>query len=180
MHLGGSALVCIMQFVEKLSDRQAADAGLFHSKIEDCMVWSRTTFSKTSTPVSQIAILSAFAELEDPRRRAGQRHNLPLCLALFTLAIAAGNKGFLAIGDWIKSYRTQLIELLDPPKNRLPSYSTVRRALLHISDSQYSACLARFFDVKPVAGETIALDGCHLKHKMAGSVNHNLATKSRK
>jgi len=28
------------------------------------------------TPMSQIAILEAFAELEDPRRRAGQRHTL--------------------------------------------------------------------------------------------------------
>lgn len=109
--------------------------------------------------MSQIAIIEAFAELEDPRRRAGQRHNLPLCLALFTLAIAAGNKGFLAIGDWIKSYREQLIELLKPPKNRLPSYSTLRSALLHINDSQYSACLARFFNVQPIAGETITLDG---------------------
>ena len=63
--------------------------------------------------------------------------------ALFTLAIAAGNKGFLAIGDWISSYREQLIELLKPEKNRLPSYSTVRRNLLHIDPSQYSMCRAR-------------------------------------
>lgn len=111
----------------------------------------------------QIAILEAFAGLEDPRRRAGQRHTLALCLALFTLAIAAGNRGFLAIGDWITSYREQLIELLKPPKNRLPSYSTVRRALLHINYSQYSACLAKFFDVQPDAGETIGLDGKVLK-----------------
>lgn len=34
----------------------------------------------------QIAIIEAFAGLEDPRRRAGQRHILPLSLALFTLA----------------------------------------------------------------------------------------------
>lgn len=71
--------------------------------------------------MSQIAILEAFAELEDPRRRAGQRHTLPLCLALFTLAIAAGNKGFLAMGDWMRSYHEQLVELLKPPKKRLPS-----------------------------------------------------------
>ena len=62
--------------------------------------------------MSQLAILDAFAELQDPRRRAGQRHNLALCLALFTLARVAGNKGFLAIGDWIASYRDQLIDLL--------------------------------------------------------------------
>jgi hypothetical protein len=116
-----------------------------------------------STPVSQIEIIEAFAGLEDPRRSAGQRHTLPLCFALFTLAIAAGNKGFLAIGDWISSYREQLIDLLKPPKNRLTSYSTVRRALLHIDYEQYSICLAKFFNIQPNPGETIALDGKVLK-----------------
>nr|WP_323808848.1 ISAs1 family transposase [Nostoc sphaeroides] len=111
----------------------------------------------------QIAILEAFAGCEDPRRRAGQRHALPMCLALFTLAIAAGNRGFLAIGDWITSYREQLIDLLKPPKNRLPSYSTVRRALLNIDYEQYSARLAKFFDVQPHCGETVGLDGKVLK-----------------
>jgi hypothetical protein len=113
--------------------------------------------------VSQPAILEAFASLQDPRRRAGQRHTLPLCLALFTLAIAAGNKGFLAIGDWIASYHEQLIELLKPPKKRLPSYSTIRRTLLYLDYEQYSACLARFFGVQPLAGETIGLDGKSLR-----------------
>jgi DDE_Tnp_1-associated len=70
-----------------------------------------------STTVCQIAIIEAFIGLKDPRRRAGQRHTLPLCLALFTLAIAAGNRGFLAIGDWISSYHEQLVDLLKPPKN---------------------------------------------------------------
>jgi hypothetical protein len=37
-----------------------------------------------------IAILEAFAGLEDPRRCAGQRHNLALCLAVFTLAMPQG------------------------------------------------------------------------------------------
>lgn len=113
--------------------------------------------------MSQAAILEAFAELKDPRRRAGQRHTQPLCLALFTLAIAAGNKGFLAIGDWLSSYREQLIDLLKPPKGRLPSYSTIRRVLLHLDYEQYSASLARFFGVQPLAGETLALDGKVLK-----------------
>lgn len=113
--------------------------------------------------MSQAAILEAFAELKDPRRRAGQRHTLPLCLALFTLAIAAGNKGFLAIGDWLSSYQEQLIDLLKQPLGRLPSYSTIRRVLLHLDEEQYSACLARFFNVQPLAGETLALDGKVLK-----------------
>ncbi|MEH2040197.1 transposase family protein [Nostoc sp.] len=113
--------------------------------------------------MSEIEIIKAFAGLKDPRRRARQRHNLPLSLALFTLAIAAGNKGFLAIGDWISSYREPLIDLFQPPKNRLPSYSTVRRALLHVDYEDYSVCLSKFFNVQPNTGETVGLDGKVLK-----------------
>ena len=113
--------------------------------------------------MSEIAIIEAFAGLKDPRRCAGQRHTLAICLALFTLAIAAGNKGFLAIGDWISSYREQLIDLLQPSKRRLPSYSTVRRALLEISYEQYCVCLEQFFEVEPTCRETIGLDGKVLK-----------------
>ncbi|MEH1956807.1 MAG: ISAs1 family transposase [Nostoc sp.] len=77
--------------------------------------------------------------------------------------MAAGNKGFLAIGDWISSYREPLIELFQPPKNRLPSYSTVRRALLHVDYEDYSVCLSKFFNVQPNTGETVGLDGKVLK-----------------
>jgi hypothetical protein len=62
------------------------------------------------------------------------------------------------MGDWMRSYHEQLVELLKPQK-RLPSYSTLRRALLHIDVEQYTACLAKFFEIKPECGETIALDG---------------------
>ena len=41
----------------------------------------------------QQSIINAFVELPDPRRRAGRRHDKTLCLALFTLAVAAGNRG---------------------------------------------------------------------------------------
>jgi hypothetical protein len=78
-------------------------------------------------------------------------------------AIVAGNKGFLAIGDWIKGYREQLIELLKPEKNRLPSYSTIRRTLLSIDYQQYSQSLTKFFNIQPSPGETISLDGKVLK-----------------
>jgi hypothetical protein len=47
----------------------------------------------------QLAIVEAFIDLPDRRRSAGQRHNQALCLALFTLAVSAGNRGFLAIGE---------------------------------------------------------------------------------
>lgn len=113
--------------------------------------------------MSEIAILEAFADLPDPRRRAGLRHQQPLCLALFTLAVAAGNTGFIAIGDWLTSYHDPLVAMFKPAKDRLPSYSTVRRVLLNTDMERYGACLSGFFEVTPQPAETIALDGKVLK-----------------
>lgn len=107
----------------------------------------------------RIEILEAFTELPDVRKAAGKRHHIALCLALFTLAVTAGNRGFLSIGDWLRCYQPDLIDLFNPPKRRLPSYSTIRRVLLKLDYGQYAAALARFFGVEPLAGETLAVDG---------------------
>ena len=115
--------------------------------------------SRLEPAVERIEILEAFADLPDVRKASGKRHHLALCLALFTLAVTAGNRGFLAIGDWLNCYRSDLIALFNPPKGRLPSYSTIRRVLLKLDYSQYSAALARFFGIQPLPGETLAVDG---------------------
>jgi hypothetical protein len=107
--------------------------------------------------MAEIALVGVFAGLPDRRRKQGRRHSLPLCLALFTLAVAAGNQGFLAIGDWLKSYKQQLKELFEV--DILPSYSTIRRSLLALDYQEYSCRLAQFFGITPVVGETLALDG---------------------
>lgn len=107
--------------------------------------------------MSRIAILEAFADLPDVRRGQGRRHSIPLCLAIFTLAVVAGNQGFLAIGDWIDSYSKQLKQLFNV--NRLPSYSTIRRVLLKTDYADYSSKLATFLEITPLPGETIGLDG---------------------
>jgi hypothetical protein len=109
--------------------------------------------------MSELSILDAFAKLPDTRRTAGQRHSQSLCLALFTLAVVAGNRGFLAIGDWLKAYHDELVALFKPPKGRLPSYSTIRRTLLRTEYVRYGACLSRFFGIEPILGETLATDG---------------------
>ena len=110
-------------------------------------------------PMSTLAIVEAFRELPDLRRGAGRRHDQALCLSLFTLAVSAGCRGFLAINDWLDSYREELIDLFALAKNRLPSYSTIRRVLLNLDYEAYSLCLAKFFEIEPLTGETVALDG---------------------
>lgn len=109
--------------------------------------------------MGNLAIVEAFLNLPDARRGEGKRHDQALCLALFTLSICAGCRGFLSISDWLLSYRSELMELFNPAKSRLPSYSTIRRVLLNLDYQAYSNCLAQFFQIEPVAGETIAMDG---------------------
>lgn len=109
--------------------------------------------------MSEVAIVEAFSDLPDIRRRAGQRHEQAICLALFTLAVAAGNRGWLAIGDWLRAYHDELVALFGISKNRLPSYSTIRRTLLRIEYQVYCTCLARFFKITPLVGEMLAVDG---------------------
>ena len=72
------------------------------------------------------------------------------------------------MSDWLDSYQDELLELFSPPKNRLPSYSTIRRVLLNLDYEAYSLCLANFFEIPPKPGETIALDGKVLRHSYAG------------
>ena len=64
----------------------------------------------------RIEILEAFADLPDVRKASGKRHQMALCLALFTLAVTAGNRGFISIGDWLKCYQSELLDLFKPPK----------------------------------------------------------------
>jgi hypothetical protein len=111
--------------------------------------------------MSEIAIVQAFEGMPDYRRPQGRRHPLPLCLALFTLAVAAGSRGFLAMGDWLKYHETELRELFGV-KN-LPSYSSIRRVLLNVDYQDYAVRLSRFFGINPEKGETISLDGKTLR-----------------
>jgi hypothetical protein len=122
--------------------------------------------------MSQLAIMDAFVDLPDARRRAGLRHQHTLCIALFTLAVAAGNRGFLAIGDWLKSYHNQLLDLFRPERERLPSYSTIRRVLLQTDEKLYAQCLSRFFKITPEPGETVATDGKVIKHSFMSETDN--------
>lgn len=107
----------------------------------------------------QLAIVEAFAKLAAPRRTAGQRHQQTLCLARCTLAVAAGHRGFLALGAWLQADHADLVALFQPPQNRLPSDSTTQRVLVPLDDREYAARLARCFDLQPLPGETIATAG---------------------
>lgn len=109
----------------------------------------------------EIEILKVFEGMPDERRKQGTRHSLQLSLALFTLSVAAGNQGFLAMGDWLNYHSEELKELFGV--DRIPSYSAIRRILLRTDAQDYSVRVGQFFGITPHAGETLSLDGKTLR-----------------
>jgi hypothetical protein len=101
--------------------------------------------------MTQLAIVEAFSDLIDTRCGTGKRHQQALCLAMFTVAVAAGNKGFLAIGDWLKAHKAELVKLFQPPKGRIPSYSTIRRTKNADRVSELFSLLITFFWCSTIA-----------------------------
>ena len=84
------------------------------------------------------SIISYFDEIPDPRRGAGQRHEQTLVLILLLMSTMSGYIGYRSVGDFIKRNKESLLKDLQPKKNRLPSFHTVRRVIQGIDFSMIS------------------------------------------
>jgi hypothetical protein len=104
--------------------------GLLHSKI-------LAYFSEKKLMITK-SIIAYFNEIPDPRRGAGQRHEQTLILILLLMSTMSGYIGYRSIGDFIKRNRESLLKDLQPKKNRLPSFDTVRRVIQGIDFSMIS------------------------------------------
>ena len=83
-------------------------------------------------------------QIEDTRRGAGQRHSIDVILMITIMATMSGYKGYRAIGDFTKRYKKELIEYLNIHKDRLPSFSTIRRVLMQIDHQQFANIFDRW------------------------------------
>jgi len=83
--------------------------------------------------------LSKLSKLEDVRRGAGQRHKQEFVLMIVLLSTMSGYYGYRAIGDFIEKHQLELIEIFKPKKDRVPSFSTVRRVLLGLNPTGFQS-----------------------------------------
>jgi predicted transposase YbfD/YdcC len=87
-------------------------------------------------------LLAALSAVPDPRKARGRRHAWPLLLALIAAALASGHQNLRAIGQWVEEHAAELVAVLDPPRGRLPSTATLRRALRAVDVAALEGCLA--------------------------------------
>jgi predicted transposase YbfD/YdcC len=84
------------------------------------------------------------ADLPDPRKRRGTRHAWRVVLTVISAALAAGCRTPHAIGQWVGLHAAVLRATLCPTAKRVPSESTVVRALRHVNVAALESSIAQF------------------------------------
>jgi len=90
------------------------------------------------------SLVEALRDVPDPRKARGKRHAWPLVLTLLGAALLSGQQGVRAIGQWVRERAEDLRALLRPARGRLPSTSTLRRALRAVDLEALEERLAQF------------------------------------
>ena len=93
--------------------------------------------------------MELFAPLPDPRHARGKRHAWPLILTLISAALVSGERNLRAMGQWVTERREALCQALEPPRQRLPSVATLRRALRVLDVADLEARVAGFITTRP-------------------------------
>ena len=112
-----------------------------------------------------MTLIQAFEQIRDWRRAQGKRHSLSCVLVCLVLSALSGNRSWRAHRDFIHRHWQELVEHLTPDKQRLPSYSTLRRVLLGIPYNDLSAAFLQWArqHVPIEEGEWLAADGKSLR-----------------
>lgn len=115
-------------------------------------------------------LLDYFDKIKDPRRSQGQRHELKFILLITLMSIMSGYIGYRPIGDFITRNRRDLLAILKPKKDRLPSFDIIRQVLIHIDFKEVSRQFHHWAkQYVAISGhEWISIDG----KAISGTVTH--------
>lgn len=107
------------------------------------------------------SIIHYLSRITDKRRGAGRRHSQEIILLIVLMAVMSGYYGYRAMGDFIERNRSDLLKNLQPLKNRLPTFFTVRRVLMNLDFDEFSQQFylwaKNYIDIQP--GEWVSIDG---------------------
>ena len=129
---------------------------------------SQRQYLLEDTPVCSLYEL--FATIPDPRRKEGQRYELPYLLTCLVVALLCNCNSTLAVGQWCREHRALLERLFGPRRFLCPSDSLYRRLLPRMSVEHLEWALADWIRATLVAAadEPIALDGKSIRGAATG------------
>ncbi len=131
-----------------------------------------SSIAARTTPalVPPAGLLAVFAQVTDPRKRRGTRHQLPILLTLATCAVLAGARSFTAVGEWAANASETVCTALGIA--RVPDESTFRRVFARLDADMLDVALGAWAAAAttPAQGERrrIAVDGKTLRGSRHG------------
>jgi len=81
-------------------------------------------------------ILERLKKVKDFRQNQGKRHEIWVVLSIIVLSILTGNSSYKQIEMFSNNNQEQLINILNIPSKKLPSYSTIRRFMMGVKESE--------------------------------------------
>ena len=92
----------------------------------------------------ELDLYTIFKEVTDFRRKQGRQHELPEILLIVTMALMSGYNGIRAIGDFISKHREDLLSILNPRNNVLPSFHTIWRVISNLEFEQLNIAFIKW------------------------------------
>jgi hypothetical protein len=104
---------------------------------------------------------AAFAAIPDPRKRRGQRYDLPFLLTCLVAALLCDCNSLEAVGRWTRDHRRVLARVCGPRQHLTPTGSLYRRLLPRLSVAHVERALASWVQqTRPLRDRAaVALDG---------------------
>lgn len=97
--------------------------------------------------------------------RSQPRYPLSVVLLLVIMGTMSGCLGYRALEDFVERHQKVLLELMELPQKRLPSYSTIRRVMVRIDfqalTEAFNAWTTEAFAVS--VSSQVAMDGKSIK-----------------
>ena len=98
-------------------------------------------------------LMDALSAVPDPRKARGKQFSWILLLTLVSSALASGERSGHGIACWVAEHASALLAWLHPERGRLPSESTLRRALRRVDVVALEQRLAQYTCPIAVAAE---------------------------
>jgi predicted transposase YbfD/YdcC len=89
-------------------------------------------------------LLEALSAVPDPRKARGKQYSWVLLLTLVSSALGSGERSGHGIATWVAEHTSALLVWLRPERDRLPSESTLRRALRQVDVAALEQRMAQY------------------------------------
>ncbi|WP_424103240.1 ISAs1 family transposase [Moorena producens] len=115
------------------------------------------------------SLIDYLKEIPDHRSPHGLRHPLWLVLLIIIMGMMSGYWGYRQLGRFVERHRRELINILQIPNARVPSYSAIRRVMVNLDYEKLQIVFnewSKQYSVIP-SNEWISLDGKSLKNTVS-------------